>query len=179
MAEVVVATLGVSFNVDGSDGSGNNQAVLKLEIDDREDGGNGGDTSFDPGESVAYLMFKDAKVSLVGHFVTAGGYSGGGPATKEVEENISFSNSNSSSLGYPPSGAVSMQWLGRSFTITGTSITANAALPEVNGSQLTIPGGKSVAGVLKCTYQATGTLFTLSGVPIDIPEVMILALGTY
>ena len=112
MAEIIVATLNVSFDADETDGG---QGVLKLDIDDREDGGNAGDTSFAPGDDVYYFLFKDTNVTVLDHVTTAGGFSGQGKGTKEIDENISFSNSDTSSLGYPPQGSVTMKWLGLSW----------------------------------------------------------------
>ncbi len=177
MAEVIVATLNVSFNVD--DGTGDGAAgVLKLEIDDREDGLNGGDTSFAPGDDAYYFLFKDSSVSVIAHETTAGGKSSAGSGTKEIDENITFSNSDTSSLGYPPSGSVTMKWLGRCFEISGTSVLVNTTLPEIDGSELRMAGGKKVAGVLNVVYDSTGDLYKLSGVPKDFSEALIIAIGT-
>lgn len=51
MTEVVVATLNINFDADAAGGQG----ILKLELDDREDGLNGGDTSFAPGDPTSRL----------------------------------------------------------------------------------------------------------------------------
>lgn len=177
MVEVVVATLNVNFSADDATGAGGG---LKLEIDDREDGLNSGDTSFAPGDDAYFFLFKDTNVTLVTTTPerTAGGVTSAGSGVKEIDENITFSNSNTSSLGYPPNGSVTMSWLGRSFTLSGTTLSSNTALPEVNGSELKMANGKNVIGVLKCVYESTGSLWKLSGVPTDIPEVLLLAIGT-
>ncbi len=172
MAEIIVATLNVSFG----DSTGT-QGALKLEIDDREDGLNGGDTSFAPGDDVYYFLFKDANVTVLDHEVTAGGRTSQGTGTKSLDENITFSNSDTSSLGYPPDGAVSMEWLGRSYEIRGDQVFSNTSLPEVTGSELKM-GGKKVVGLLNCVYTSTGNLYKLSGVPKDFKEVLIFAIGS-
>ena len=175
MAEVVVATLNVSFQ-DETDGA---SGVLKLEIDDREDGLNGGDTSFKPGDTPGFFLFKDDNVTLVVlPKASASNPVPQGLGTKDVDENVTFSNSDTASLGYPPQGGVTMEWLGQSFSLTGTAVSSNATLPDVNGSELRIPGGKNVIGILHCTYTTQGSLFTLPNVPLDIPEVVIFAVGT-
>lgn len=176
MAEVIVATLNVSFDADANGDSQN--SVLKLEIDDREDGLNGGDTRFSPGENAYYFMFKDSNVSLVAHQSTAGGITSSGIGDKTIDENISFSNSDTASLSYPPNGTVAMQWLGRCYQITGTTVSPNSALPNQDRSDLKMAGGKKVAGILNCKYTATGSLFLLGGVPSDFKEVMVIAIGT-
>lgn len=176
MAEVIVATLNVTFDDDAD--TGGNQGVLKLEIDDREDGLNNGDTSFSPGDDAYYFLFKDDNITVHEHETTAGGKSSAGSGTKAIDENITFSNSDTSSLNYPPDGSVTRKWLGRSFEVTGTSVSPNTALPEVDGSELSMSGGKKVVGILNCTYNSTGALYKLSGVPKDFREVLIIAIGS-
>lgn len=177
MTEVVVATLNVNFSSDSADAA---TGSIKLEIDDREDGLNGGDTSFAPGDNAFFFLFKDANVTLVTQVPerTAGGVTRAGSGTRELDENITFSNSNSASLNYPPDAGVTMSWIGRSFTLTGTTITANSELPEVHGSELRIASGKNVFGVLNCQYDSTGSLWKLSQVPVDITDVLLFAIGT-
>jgi hypothetical protein len=176
MAEVIVATLNVSFSEDTTEDT--TQSVLKLEIDDREDGLNNGDTSFSPGDDAYYFLFKDSNVTVLDHEVTAGGKSSEGSGTKSINESITFSNSDTASLGYPPDGAVALQWLGRSFEIRGTTIVPNSTLPEITRSELKMPNGKKVAGLLNCVYTSTGTLYKLSNVPKDFEEVLVFAIGT-
>jgi len=180
-ANIVLATLNVTFAKATSNGQ------LKLEIDDREDSLNNGKTYFEPGDDAYYLMFKDSDIDLVAHESTAGGISGSGSATKQINENITFSNSDTGSLGYPPSGSVSMQWLGRSIQIktstdpvskkTIVTKLANPAIPEVDLSNLKMKDGKKVVGILNCTYSSDAVVYKLSGVPKDFKESMITAVG--
>lgn len=176
MTEVVVATLNINFDADEA----SSQGILKLEIDDREDGLNGGDTSFAPGDDAYFFLFKDDTVTLITTMPksTAGGVSGAGSGVKAVDENISFSNTDTSSLGYPPDGSVTMEWLGRAYELKGTELLPYSTLPEVNGSELKISGGKKVVGILHCTYSSVGSLWKLSSVPADLPESMVIAIGT-
>jgi hypothetical protein len=172
--QFVVATLNVTFGED----TATNEGVLKLEIDDREDGMNGGDTSFSPGDDVYYFLYKDDNVTVLEHFVTAGGITAQSSVTREIEdEKITFSNSDSGTLNYPPDGSVDMEWMGKCFTIQNGEVAANSELPNRTRSQLKIPRGKSVAGILRCNYDTTGQLFKLSGVPEDFDEVLIVAIG--
>lgn len=177
MANVVVASLNVSFSSDSSADSGAN---LKLEIDDREDGLNGGNTSFGPGDTAYFFLFKDDAVTLVTTTprTSAGGITSEGSGTKKVDDYETFSNSSSSSLNYPPNGAVSMQWIGVCYSLVGTTLTINTDLPVCNGSSLKMANNKNVIGVLRCQYNTTGSLWRLSNVPTDIPEVVIFAVGT-
>ena len=174
MAEVVVATLNVNFAEDTT----TTQGVLKLEIDDREEGLNAGDTSFEPGDTVGFWLFKDSNVTLntAVPVSTSGGVTGAGTGSKEIDEYITFSNSDSASLGYPPSGSVDIEWVGRCYKVEGSSVSTTTALPERTRSQLKMEN--TVAGVLRARYTASGSLWRLRQVPEDIPEVLIFAIGT-
>jgi len=176
MAEVVVATLNVNF---AADTTADTTGVLKLEIDDREDGLNAGDTSFQPGDTVGFFLFKDSNVTVeYGPAATSGGITTSGSASKTIDEYITFSNSDSGSLGYPPAGAVSLEWQGRCLKIVGTTVTTITTLPTRTRSQLRMADGSSVAGVLRAQYTTTGSLYTLRSVPEDIAEALIIAIGS-
>jgi hypothetical protein len=181
MAEVVVATLNVSFDTTDESTSGN----LKLEIDDRPDGLNNGNTSFKPGDDAYYIMYKDAddalfKLTIIRHEATAGGTApvAPGTATKSIDENITFSNSDTGSLGYPPNNDVVLDWLGKSYELKGTTLTPDTTLPERTRSELKMKGGKKMIGILNAKYTTTGTTHKLSGVPEDFKEVLVFAVGT-
>lgn len=178
--EVVKATLNVSF---GDDDTANAGAGIKLEIDDREDGLNEGETSFQPGDDAYFFMFVDTdKVDLITTtpITTAGGVTSQGSDSKDIDETISFSDSEEASLGYAPDGAVTMAWLGKAYVLDKKTHTLShySTLPERDGALLSIDGGKKVFGVLSATYSTTGSLWKLSGVPLDFPEAMIIATGT-
>lgn len=181
MTEVVVATLNVNFAEDSEATGG----VLKLEIDNRSNGINGGDTSFEPGDDVGFFMFKDSNIDIIaGPTSTSGGITTAQPSSgsKQLDEFISFSNSDSGSLGYPPSSGVDLEWMGRVYRIfedadgrTRAVPYTNPPLPNRRYSQLKMPD--NVAGVLRAKYTATGSLHRLRSVPTDITEVMIFAIG--
>lgn len=178
MTEIVVATLNVTFGEDTASSEGQ----LKLEIDDRPTGLNKGDTSFSPGDQVGYIIFKDSNVTVIEHMTTAGGTTAAGSITKEIDEQITFTNSDTGSLGYPPDGAVSLQWLGRCYEIytddnNNTGVRAQSSTPNVTHSNLKMTDGKKVAGILRAQYDTTGTGYYLRNVPEDFEEVMIIAIG--
>lgn len=197
MAEVVVATLNVSFDSTDATATGN----LKLEIDDREDGLNGGDTSFSPGDNPYFFLFKDKNVELLTSppKTTAGGVAAATPSTgvKDINENLSFSNSDSASLGYPPDDvilpnpvvdALGMRWLGTAYeikkdgTVVPTSVLPQSVMNSDNEvtSELKMNPSINVAGVLQCVYKSTGNLYKLtvdSSTAELFKEVMIMAIG--
>ena len=61
MTELVVATLNINFSADTTAAQGQ----IKLEIDDRPEGLNKGDTSFAPGDTAYFFLFKDENVTLL------------------------------------------------------------------------------------------------------------------
>ncbi len=177
MAEIVVATLNVNFS---EDTESSKSGVLKLEIDGRENGLNGGDTSFQPGDTVGFWLFKDSNVTLETPvpISTSGGVTGAGTGSLAVDEFITFSNSDTASLGYPPTGSVTLQWIGRAYKIDGTSVTTQTTLPERTRSQLRMADGSQMMGILRATYTANGSLYRLRSVPEDITEALIFAIGS-
>jgi len=179
--EFVTATLTVNFSATSQTGN----AGIKLEVDDRPDGANGGNTSFKPGDTVYILQFVDENVEVKPNFpqANAGSVSSAGRATKSIDENITFSNSDTASLGYPPSGAVTMTWLGRVVELnssTGAVSAYSGPVPEVSYSGLTIPDNRKVIGVLNCKYDSVGDLCKLSvekQTAIDFKEVLVFTVG--
>lgn len=175
MPSVVVATLNVTFSEDSSSTSGE----IKLEIDDREDGLNNGNTSFKPGDSAAFFAFVDSSVTLEKVTATSGGVSAAGTGTKTVDEKISFSNSDTGSLSYPPSGSVSLEWLGNCYAVNATTgaLSSINSLPERTERDLKIKSNQAVCGVLRARYSSEGNLYWLKGVPKDVDESMVIAVG--
>jgi len=157
----VTATLTVNFGSDSASASGG----LLLEVDDRANGLNGGNTSFRPGDSVAYLLYKSDGVTVTDHLVTAGGRSSVGGGSRQVSEILQFADSKEASLRYPAAGAVTFSWIGRS-----------GGDPRLVGQQsvaLDAPG----VGLLRAQYVANFDAFILSGVPYDIEQVLIFVAG--
>jgi hypothetical protein len=139
----VNATIQVSFGTDAGSAEGH----LSAEIDDRADGLNAGDTSFSPGDTAYFLVFKssnviyDAPVTSAGSIVAAsvsGGY-------VEKTEDLSFADDNQASLSVPASQITSFEWLGRS--LGGLTLI----------DPMTVQAGASGVGVCRVTYRAPCT----------------------
>ncbi len=157
----VTATLTVNFGSDSAADSGG----LLLEVDDRETGLNGGNTSFRPGDNVAYLLYKSDGVSVTEHVVTAGGRAAAGSGSRAVDEVLQFADSKEASLRYPAAGAVSFSWLGRS-----------GGDPRLVGQQTVALGAPGI-GLLRAQYHANFDAYRLSGVPTEIAQVLIFVAG--
>lgn len=105
----VTASLVVSFGSDAAD-----DALLLAEVDNRDitDGGlNGGRSQFLPGDTVAYLVYK-YKLASTEHRSSAGTISAGGSGQRQIEEVVTFFDTQDASLRYPVYTIDSFEWLG-------------------------------------------------------------------
>lgn len=168
----VTASLTVSFSADANTGGGNG---LVLEVDDRDaaDGGlNNGNTSFRPGDPVVYLLYVADQVTVKQHGVTAGTRSAVGEGAREVEEVLSFTDSQEASLRYPTSTGVEMTWLGYFRTDDGV-----AAITKQVIDQQTVRLSAPVAGFLRCRYSANYSAHKLANVPTDLTQALAFVIG--
>ncbi|WP_041446859.1 hypothetical protein [Thiocystis violascens] len=108
----VTANITVSF---GDQSASSASGHLSAEIDSRPDGLNNGVTSFAPGDSAAFLVYKSSNVTYDAPVASAGSVAGvGSGLTVEKEDDLSFADSDTASLSTPATGIVSVTWLGRS-----------------------------------------------------------------
>lgn len=108
------ATIRVQFG-SGSAGGGEAQGHLSAEIDTREDGLNGGRSSFEPGETVYILVFTSANVRITDAICSAGSLASSGTAVVPVTEEVMFEDTDTASLNKPArSGLAEVVWFGRS-----------------------------------------------------------------
>lgn len=123
----VTANITVSFG-DGADGSSGH---LSAEIDRRPDGLNGGKTSFAPGDTAHFLVYKSANVRHDAPVASAGTINRGGSGISVTkEDDIQFADTDTASLSIPVDSISSVTWLGRSLgslTLTDpTTVKASA-----------------------------------------------------
>lgn len=151
---IVTTSLVIQFEIeDGGDGEITaSDLYLSAEIDSREDGLNNGDTSFQPGDSPAFLVFADPRLSLT--FLTTSGslqFVGGGDIP--VDEFVTFGYSETASLEKLPTSGLSM------------SVVAGSApgLARGEGTELTCTE-KAIA-VVHARYNAAYNAYRLVGVP--------------
>lgn len=145
----VSATIQVSFG-EGSDAGVDGH--LSASIDDRATGLNGGDTSFLPGDTAYFLVFKsdnvayDTPIASAGSIVAASLPSG----YVEKEEDISFADADSGSLSVPASEILSYQWMGRSLgdlTLQPDKMTVTASAKGVAVARVTYRAPCSAHGL--------------------------------
>lgn len=169
----VTATLNISFS-DSSAGGG----ALSLEIDDRPDGLNGGNTSFKPGDEVGFLRFKADFITIDTQEATVGSIQSSGTGTKSISgddaDYITFSGSNTASLKYPADGNVTFTQQGKVFDKDGNIYSASLSVKD----QVDVTSPKEIYGIFKAEYDSKFEAFKLTSVPPDMPQAMVFCIGT-
>lgn len=146
MSNIPTTTVRVTFGQT----VGRGDTYLSAEIDSREDGLNGGKTSFAPGETVYFLVHKGANVTIDSVEASAGTASLGSEIEYAKEDDVIFEGASTASLPMPSLGIVSVRWMGRALgdVTLGTdaqTLTASSA-------------GVAVARVKYTVKATTGTL---------------------
>lgn len=140
----ITASIVVQFTSKDDDKNG----ILIAEIDDRDDGLNGGNTSFEPAALAWFLVYKSANVSYDAPIVTAGNILSGAGGTRQiVDEFITFTGSETGSTQYPANGSVTYKWVGRAGGTVSVSGEGN-----IKVTPATV--GDPVFGVLAVSYTA-------------------------
>ncbi len=142
------ATIRVQFgNPDGSGAEGH----LSAEVDGREDGLNEGRQSFEPGASVAILVYRSADVAVTRTECSAGSIRAGGQATVSIEEDLTFADEATASLRVPALSAPAVRWFGRSLG----ALTLGA-------DKMTLTATSKGVAAARVTYQARADVYWLT-----------------
>lgn len=146
----VTANITVSFGDAAAAAAAN--AHLSAEVDGRDDGLNGGETSFAPGDTAYFLIYKSSNVTYDTPVSSAGTISAAGSQiTVTKEDDIQFADADSATLSIPAESISSVTWLGRSLG----SLTLQADKTTVKAS------AKGVA-VARVTYTCKADAFGLA-----------------
>jgi hypothetical protein len=141
--------------------------ILIAQIDTREDGLNLGDVSFQPGDNIGFLVYKNSKIvnlkllSSVGNIVTI--VSSG---VRTVTEDVSFIHKDTASVQFPISGGITPEWVG--FDRGPVNIQNDRDLVLANGV---------TTGILRVTYDTIFTGYSLQNTPSQLlgsPEYPVL-----
>ena len=150
---------------------------LSAEIDDRDNGRNGGDTDFQPGDTAYFLIFKSSNISLSAPVASAGSVSYDGTESVEKEDFVTFANEPEGNLDVPASSIISKTWIGNDL--------GDTALENETTLKLTSPPEGIYAGVLKVTYLAEATVGKLDSAPFASGnptltdfEIVVVVVGT-
>jgi len=132
-----------------------NQAagILQAEIDGRPNGYNKGRTSFVPGDSPAFLVYRSAGVTIDAIELSAGNLLVLAPVLVDVEEFLTFARADEATLSKPYHSGMVAKWLGNNL--------GSAALVGDTVLRLADKG----VGVLKVRYQARALAYRISGLP--------------
>ena len=151
----VTANISISFGDDDSEGQG----VLTAEVDNRtvEEGGlNGGETSFNAGDTAWFLVFKSDNVTYDPPIASAGTVNAGGTETVIKNEELTFSDTDTASLSVPADSITSTTWMGNSL----------GGLVLQSDKQTVKTSSKGVA-IAKVKYTASGKAYGLIS-PISV-----------
>jgi len=146
---MATATIVVQFgngSGTGSDATGH----LSAEVDSRPDGLNGGKTSFVPGEPVFLLVYKSANVAIQDVATSAGSCVQSGSATVTTTEDVTFENTDESSVQRPMLALSAVEWFGRSL----------GAL-SVSGDLTGLKAASKGVAVARVTYTAQADVYRL------------------
>lgn len=158
--QIVTASQIISFDVD----TDADQGVMRLEVDNRNDGLNGGKTSFQPGDSVGLLLYMSSNVSLISIVVTAGTLAPeGGIIQIHKEGYLAFAGDHAQTMSYPICGP-SLGWMGNDL---GGTIVRNCAVVELVDPPDWNPGHPDFnpagnVGILQYSGDATAQGYRLS-----------------
>ena len=136
----VTANITVSF---GADGDAAGRGHLSAEVDGRENGLNGGNTRFEPGDTAYFLVYRSDNVSIDSVEPSAGSITGATAGTVTREEDLSFADADSATLRVPASSITSTTWLGRS--LGGLTLQADGVTVRASGKGI---------GVARVSYTA-------------------------
>jgi hypothetical protein len=109
---------------------GGGESLFRVEVDDRKDGLNKGETQFNAGDKVGLLVYKGSSVAIKKKKVSAGTLElAGADVTFDKEEQASFTNSSSVQLSVPVHSNLVITWWGESLgtlalSPDGTTLTA-------------------------------------------------------
>lgn len=156
--KVITTSLVVNFNK-----SSDSSDILKLEIDDREDGLNNGKTSFAPGDTVYLLLFKSPNVTIDNILCTTGSIANVGSAVKSIDDFINFPNEQETNADYPVSGGFTYSLLGGNYNAPLTVINDGTAF---KWAAPVSPAAPKIA-IFRVRYNSNAIVLRLSGTMIS------------
>lgn len=160
MASSKIVTASIVVEFDQSAGEG----ILQVETDGREDGYNGGDTSFPPGSAPYLLLYKSSNV-VIDRIVTSEGTLSLVSSSEaiDVSEFLTFSNAKSATPQHPiPAGSGTI-----------TAIVNSAETPTVSENAVTFSSPQ--VAVVGIDYTTVASVYQLVGASGTYPVVIYIA----
>ncbi len=159
MTTKLTSSVTVSFKTD-IDG------VLVMEVDDRPDGLNGGGTTFYPGDSPGFLIYKSSAVSIYNIRATEGAVADLGSGSRVVTEWLTCAMDKRATTKYPVTGGLSV------LQSKGDSITGYQVAEE----GITFP--TKLLAVVEVQYTTNFTAHRLTGASGVAPVIVFATGGT-
>ncbi len=129
MSSVPTTTVRVTFG----QSTGQGDSYLSAEIDGRDDGLNGGKTSFSPGSEVWFLVHRGRNVQVESVDASAGSAAMESEIEYIKEEDVVFEGEKSANLSMPSLGIVSTRWMGRSLGNVTLGADAQTLTADTSG----------------------------------------------
>ena len=156
MAGIITTSLVVEFTSLEGDGS---EGILKAELDPFPTGINSGKTSFVPGDSPGFLIYKTSNV-VIDNIQTSEGSIvslGGGSTPEPISESLTYTTERSADTSYPISSGFTEKQLGTNFNLGNVTHTESKVIVEKEG-----------IGVLLISYTSNFRKYRLTGVPLEL-----------
>lgn len=134
------------------------EGILIAQIDAREEGLNGGDVSFQAGDDIGFLVYKNAKVVNLNLLTSVGEIviiSVGN--TRSVTEDLSFINKDVASVGFPITGGITEEWVGH-----------NRGSVNIENDRDIVLADGITTGILRVTYNTQFDSYKLQGTPSQL-----------
>ena len=149
----MVGNVTASIVVNFSDGGDSGNGILMAEIDRRSDGLNNGKSTFYPGDSVGFLLYKGSNVNIDSVVSSAGSIGPAGLQSITVKETVQFADKKVGTLQYPAKAIGGYKWLGNDGGQPSLVDEVNLHIEE------------DIVGVLQVIYSTEAYGYVLSGVP--------------
>lgn len=135
--------------------AGDDDAVLTAEVDGFATGLNSGTTSFVPGDSPGFLIYKTSNVVIDSITPSAGAITnvGSGFTPELIEDDLIYTDKQTASPSKPIFSAFTSVWLGNSLGV-----------PSYTETAVTVPNAG--VGVLRARYNSFFTSHRLTGLPV-------------
>lgn len=143
------ATIVVHF---GQAAGGGAAGHLSAEVDGREGGLNGGQTSFTPGQPVYILAYRTINVTITDVLSSAGTVAAQAPVSVSITEDLNFEDARTATLAKPVAGAAlsSVEWFG-----------TNLGALTLQDDKMTVEAPASGVAIARVTYNVTADVYKL------------------
>ena len=168
--QIITASQIINFDRDEDADRG----ILRLEVDNRNDGLNAGKTSFSPGDSVGLLLYKSPNVTILhGPIVTYGSLLEEGEHITDHDGFLAFAGETEQTMSHPICpDQLAISWVGNTLgetRVLNCSIIQLVDPPDWNPGNTTEPLSGKI-GILRYSGKSTAQGYRLTGTNIPDEE---------